>query len=416
MDHQMPWYHGPISREEAEQLLSPSPNSQSRSYDGLFLVRESTNFVGDFTLCVSFQCKVEHYRIMVTKHPSTNKKSYTIDEDEYFDDLNTLVRHYREDADGLCTRLTEAVAKEDKAYLEKEKKALREKGLVIQDSAVQFCEKIGKGEFGNVLLGTMNSGPFAGQKVAVKVLKDIASRKMQFLSEASVMTSLQHENLVCLRGVVIESDTWKIVTEYMSKGSLLEYLRSRGRQYVTKTNQIKFALDACRGMAYLELKGIIHRDLAARNILISEKDVAKVSDFGLAIDVAKRERQMIYSGTDRELVESGKLPIKWTAPEALKKHGFTSKSDVWSFGVLLWEIYSFGRVPYPRIPIAEVVKYVESNQKMDPPEGCPDNMYKIMLNAWELDVDKRPTFEKISLTLEHIQNELISNGVIEPEA
>ena len=75
------------------------------------------------------------------------------------------------------------------------------------------------------------------------------------------------------------------------------------------------------------------------------------------------------------------LPIKWTAPEALKRHSFTSKSDVWSFGVLLWEIYSFGRVPYPRIPIADVVKYVESNQKMDPPEGCPDNMYKIMLNV-----------------------------------
>ena len=78
---------------------------------------------------------------------------------------------------------------------------------------------------------------------------------------------------------------------------------------------------------------------------------------------------------------SFQLPIKWTAPEALKRHSFTSKSDVWSFGVLLWEIYSFGRVPYPRIPIADVVKYVESNQKMDPPEGCPDNMYKIMLNV-----------------------------------
>jgi len=384
MDHVMPWFHGAITREEAEQLLTPSRSTSTPSpapSDGLFLVRDSTNFVGDFTLCVSFQCKVEHYRIIAEhKHNgdrgTSNKKRYTIDEDEFFEDLISLVRHYREDADGLCTRLTEAVPKEDKALLEKETKMLRDRGWVIEDASIQFTEKIGKGEFGNVVLGTMLSGRHAGQKVAVKVLKDLNQRRMQFLSEASVMTNLQHENLVCLRGVVLEAEAFKIVTEYMSKGSLLEYLRSRGRQYVTRTYQIKFALDACRGMAYLESKGIIHRDLAARNILISEKDVAKVSDFGLAI-----RDQSTDSGSDTELIESGKLPIKWTAPEALKRQLFTSKSDVWSFGVLLWEIYSFGRVPYPRIPIADVVKYVESNQKMDPPEGCPDNMYHIMLNV-----------------------------------
>jgi len=407
----MPWFHGPITREEAEQLLTPSRCSSASptASDGLFLVRDSTNFKGDFTLCVSYQCKVEHYRIIAGG--GGNKKKYTIDEDEFFDDLISLVRHYREDADGLCTKLTDAVPKEDKALLEKRTKSLRDDGWCIEDSTIQFTEKIGKGEFGNVVLGTMLSGMYAGQKVAVKVLKGMNQGRMAFIAEASIMTSLQHENLVCLRGVVIEPETFKIVTEYMSKGSLLEYLRSRGRQYVTKTYQIKFALDACRGMTYLESKGIVHRDLAARNILISEKDVAKVSDFGLAIGNRQSD-----SGSDRELVESGKLPIKWTAPEALKRHQFTSKSDVWSFGVLLWEIYSFGRVPYPRIPIAEVVKFVESNQKMDAPEGCPDNMYHIMQDAWDLDVDKRPSFKEICHTLEHLQSELISNGVIEPEA
>jgi len=411
MDHLMPWFHGPISREEAEQLLAPSSqnrqSSAQTSNDGLFLVRDSTNFVGDFTLCVSFQSKVEHYRIIAGRAQNTNKKNYTIDEDEYFDDLISLVRHYRDDADGLCTKLTDAVpnaasAKEDKAWLERETKSLRDQGLVIEDSSIQYLEKIGKGEFGNVMLGSMTSGRFTGQKVAVKILKDITpSKTVQFLAEASVMTSLQHENLVCLRGIVIETEGFKIVTEYMGKGSLLEYLRSRGRQYVTKLYQIKFALDACRGMAYLESNRIIHRDLAARNILISETDVAKVSDFGLAIH-------------DRQFIDTGKLPVKWTAPEALKKHSFTSKSDMWSFGVLLWEIYSFGRVPYPRIPIAEVVKYVESDQKMDPPEGCPERIYDIMLTAWDLDVDKRPSFKEICHSLENL-HELISNGVIEPE-
>ena len=125
-------------------------------------------------------------------------------------------------------------------------------------------------------------------------------------------------------------------------------------------------------MSHLERKGLIHRDLAARNVLLGENLITKVADFGLARVIVDNE----YSAA-----QGARFPVKWTAPEALKRHSFTSKSDVWSFGVLLWEIYSFGRVPYPRIPIADVVKYVESNQKMDPPEGCPDNMYKIMLNV-----------------------------------
>ena len=118
-------------------------------------------------------------------------------------------------------------------------------------------------------------------------------------------------------------------------------------------------------MEYLESKNVIHRDLAARNVLISEDDHAKVSDFGLALH-------------DHTMLESGKLPIKWTAPEALRRNLFGSKSDMWSFGVLLWEIYSFGRVPYPRIPLADVVKHVEKGYQMEAPEGCPKRIYQVM--------------------------------------
>jgi len=208
----------------------------------------------------------------------------------------------------------------------------------------------------------------------------------------TLMTSLKHENLVCLLGIVIDEEGDKnkifLVTEFMGKGSLLEYLRSRGRQYVTKKDQIGFAYDTACGMAYLESKHVVHRDLAARNVLISDDLQAKVADFGLA-------------SADGDRVESsGKLPIKWTAPEALRHAQFSNKSDMWSFGILLWEIYSFGRVPYPRIPLGDVVKHVEKGYKMEAPEGCPPPVYTIMKDAWELSPDTRPTFANAKDALE----------------
>jgi len=179
----------------------------------------------------------------------------------------------------------------------------------------------------------------------------------------------------------------------MGKGSLLEYLRSRGRQYVTKKDQIGFAFDTCCGMAYLESRHVVHRDLAARNVLLSDDGQAKVADFGLA-------------STDGATIDSGKLPIKWTAPEALRHSQFSNKSDMWSFGILLWEIYSFGRVPYPRIPLGDVVKHVEKGYQMEAPEGCPAQVYTIMKDAWELVPEKRPTFasSRDSLDLFRTQN------------
>lgn len=139
-------------------------------------------------------------------------------------------------------------------------------------------------------------------------------------------------------------------------------------------------------MEYLESRKVVHRDLAARNVLISESGVAKVADFGLA-----REENFT--------VDCGKLPIKWTAPEALKLGMFSNKSDMWSFGILLWEIYSFGRVPYPRIPLADVVKHVEKGYKMEAPEGCPSQVYDIMKQAWDLSPEKRPTFKEVKCRL-----------------
>ena len=215
-----------------------------------------------------------------------------------------LFQHYQEDADGLCTALGEPLSREGEAAYSVDKTAFEQAGWTIKREDITLQEKIGKGEFGDVRLGT-----YRGQKVAVKeLIKDTSIATQKFLTEAKVMTSLQHENLVRLLGLVIEEakngskSKIFLVTEFMGKGSLLEYLRSRGRQYVTKKDQIGFAVDTCCGMAYLENNKIVHRDLAARNVLLSDDLQAKVADFGLA-------------SSDGATVESGKLPIKWTAPE-----------------------------------------------------------------------------------------------------
>ncbi|KAH8318703.1 hypothetical protein KR074_002195 [Drosophila pseudoananassae] len=368
----MPWFHGSITRDEAEHLLQPRE-------DGLFLVRESTNFPGDYTLCVCFQAKVEHYRVKYLEN------KLTIDDEEYFENLGQLVAHYEADADGLCTQLIKCLPKLGKQEFCINSKDFVDKGWVIPEAELQLRESIGKGEFGDVMLGILRN-----EKVAVKMLKDEGAVQ-KFLAEASVMTTLEHDNLVKFIGLVFTSKHLYLVTEYMSKGSLVDYLRSRGRQHITKKDQIIFAYDTASGMEYLEAKKVVHRDLAARNVLISEDCVAKVSDFGLA-------REECYN------LDVGKLPIKWTAPEALKNGRFSNKSDMWSFGILLWEIYSFGRVPYPRIPLADVVKHVEVGYKMEAPEGCPPEIYEMMRQAWDLNPAKRPTFAELKVKLQLLNN------------
>ncbi|RXM96007.1 Megakaryocyte-associated tyrosine-protein kinase [Acipenser ruthenus] len=141
-------------------------------------------------------------------------------------------------------------------------------------------------------------------------------------------------------------------------------------------------------MEYLESKKFIHRDLAARNILVSSDNVAKVSDFGLA-------------QVDPKSTDNAKLPVKWTAPEALKKdQKFSTRSDVWSYGVLLWETFSYGRQPYPKMTLKEVKEKVEKGYRMEAPEDCPPAVYALMRSCWENDPGKRPSFRKLREKLE----------------
>lgn len=316
---------------------------------------------------------------------------YTIDEEGFFDSLSQLVDHYREDADGLCTSLRIAMPK---SVTKADLKVFENAGYAIKYDDLNLSnESLGRGETGDVVLAD-----YGHRKVAVKVMKETDEAIRSFTTEACLMTTLRHKNLVQFFGIVIDGPSICLVTEFMEKGSLSEYLRTRGRQRVTFKDLIRFAKDTCSGMAYLEANKVVHRDLAARNILISTDYIAKVCDFGLASKETLSDSYLSSGAGCR-------IPIRWTAPEALRHGEFTSKSDMWSFGILLYEIYTFGRSPYPKIPLAGVVKYVEEGNRMDCPEGCPKNIYNIMLRSWSSNAKDRPSFEEILKELEIIERE-----------
>uniref|UniRef100_A0A8C2MAU0 Tyrosine-protein kinase n=1 Tax=Cricetulus griseus TaxID=10029 RepID=A0A8C2MAU0_CRIGR len=371
----MPWFHGKISGQEAVQQLQPPE-------DGLFLVRESARHPGDYVLCVSFGRDVIHYRVL---HRDGH---LTIDEAVCFCNLMDMVEHYTKDKGAICTKLVKPKRKQGTKSAEEE---LAKAGWLLNLQHLTLGAQIGEGEFGAVL-----QGEYLGQKVAVKNIKcDVTAQA--FLDETAVMTKLQHRNLVRLLGVILHHGLY-IVMEHVSKGNLVNFLRTRGRALVSTSQLLQFSLHVAEGMEYLESKKLVHRDLAARNILISEDLVAKVSDFGLA----KAERKGL---------DSSRLPVKWSAPEALKNGRFSSKSDVWSFGVLLWEVFSYGRAPYPKMSLKEVSEAVEKGYRMEPPDGCPGPVHTLMGSCWEAEPARRPPFRKIA---EKLGRELRSAGATAP--
>lgn len=192
-----------------------------------------------------------------------------------------------------------------------------------------------------------------------------------------------------------------IITELMKHGSLLHYLKDNPNNRSLKLDiLIDIGSQVADGMSFLEISSYVHRDLAARNVLVGEHNKIKVGDFGLA-RVLDNENDM-YTAK-----EGAKIPIKWTAPEAVNYNKFTVKSDVWSFGILLTEIITKGRTPYPGMSNAEVLESVsEKSYRMPQMDGCPDALYGIMLECWHKNPDKRPSFESLKWRLdEFFQND-----------
>ncbi|KAL8600799.1 Tyrosine-protein kinase Src42A [Nucella lapillus] len=370
-----PWYFGKIKRVEAEKKLLSSENEH-----GAFLIRDSESRRNDYSLSVRDGDTVKHYRIR-----QLDEGGFFIARRVTFRTLAELVDHYSTDADGLCVNLRKPCSQVEKPQTNGLSYNTKDQWEIPKNS-LKLIRKIGHGQFGEVWEGLWNNTT----PVAIKTLKPGTMDPKDFLAEAQIMKKLRHQKLIQLYAVCTQDEPIYIITELMKNGSLLEFLQGKGR--VLKLPQlIDIGAQIACGMAYLESQNYIHRDLAARNILVAENNNVKIADFGLA---------RVIKEDEYEARVGARFPIKWTAPEAANYNRFTIKSDVWSFGILLTEIVTYGRVPYPGMTNAEVLHQVEHGYRMPCPPGSPKPLYDIMLECWRKEEMERPTFETLQWKLE----------------
>ncbi|XP_015839320.2 proto-oncogene tyrosine-protein kinase receptor Ret [Tribolium castaneum] len=279
-------------------------------------------------------------------------------------------------------------------------------------------QTLGEGEFGKVLRAkALNiSGQPGETTVAVKTLKDDAreSELNDLLSEYQLLKEVSHPNVIRLLGVcTAPGGPIYLIIEFAEHGSLRNYLR-RSRHLksecgrlpsstvdendvhydepniskVTPKEILSFAWQICKGMAYLSEIKLVHRDLAARNVLLAADQICKISDFGLTRDIYEDDAYFKRS--------KGRVPVKWMAPESLSDHIYTNKSDVWSFGILVWELVTLGATPYPGIAVQNLFHLLRQGYRMERPDNCSPTLYNIMRSCWHIDPEQRPTFQELA--------------------
>ncbi|NWU49249.1 KSYK kinase, partial [Dromas ardeola] len=417
----MPWFHGRISREESEhRILIGSKNN------GKFLIRERDSN-GSYALCLLNDGKVLHYRIDRDK---TGKLS--IPEGKRFDTLWQLVEHYSYKPDGLLRVLTipcpqlgsengelfllfcwagggiisrlksytfpkagskkvphivflgyrlsdqiDALPMDTEVYESPyaDPDEMKPKNVTLDRKLLTLEEgELGSGNFGTVKKGfyKMKKG---AKPVAVKILKNESNDpaiKDELLREANVMQQLDNPYIVRMIGIC-EAEAWMLVMEMAELGPLNKFLQKN--RHVTEKNITELVHQVSMGMKYLEENNFVHRDLAARNVLLVTQHYAKISDFGLSKALSADENY--YKAQSH-----GKWPVKWYAPECMNFYKFSSKSDVWSFGVLMWEAFSYGQKPYKGMKGGEVAQMIERGERMERPEVCPTEVYDLMKLCW----------------------------------
>ncbi|KAM6081855.1 tyrosine-protein kinase Mer isoform 2-T2 [Chlamydotis macqueenii] len=282
--------------------------------------------------------------------------------------------------------------------------------VVVDRNALSLGKVLGEGEFGSVVEGRLSQPEGTPQKVAVKTMKldNFSQREIEeFLSEAACMKDFDHPNVIKLLGVCMELSSQRVpkpmvILPFMKYGDLHSFLlRSRlemAPQFVPLQTLVKFMVDIALGMEYLSSRHFLHRDLAARNCMLRDDMTVCVADFGLS--------KKIYSGDYYRQGRIAKMPVKWIAIESLADRVYTTKSDVWAFGVTMWEIATRGMTPYPGVQNHEIYEYLFRGQRLKKPNDCSDELYGIMSACWRADPATRPTFSQLKVHLEKVLENL----------
>jgi serine/threonine protein kinase len=264
-----------------------------------------------------------------------------------------------------------------------------------------FLDTLGEGKFGAVmkaLLDESDKTGVPGYLVAVKMAKEESTPAQveEMKMEAAIMAQFTHPNVVGLIGQVHEGEMFLIVVAFCEHGSLLSWLSENGSQSSQRT-LYTMALDVSRGMSYLETLNIVHRDLAARNVLVSSDLSCKVSDFGLS--------RVSDDGTTK-VASKDQVAIRWVAPEAFTDRKYSSKSDVWSYGVVLYEIFTFGKKPYENWKNRRVIEEIKVGNRMERSPLCPEEIYELMISTWHADPSQRPSFNSLSESIDWLMQTL----------
>ena len=374
------WFAGRIARNRAERLVLANNLPK-----GTFLIREREAETREYALTIrdsddQHGGTVKHYKIKRLD----GEGGYFITTRRTFPTLRDLVNYYTEVSDGLCCQLSFPAPRI--APTRPDLSHDTQINWEIPRNQLQLKRKLGDGNFGEVWYGKWRGMV----EVAIKTMKPGTMSPQDFLGEAQIMKQCDHPNLVKLYAVCTKEEPFYIITEFMCNGSLLHYLRHEGHS-LTLQALVDMCAQIANGMMYLEERKLVHRDLAARNVLVGEKisgvPVVKVADFGLARALMDED---IY-----EARTGARFPIKWTAPEAATCGNFTVKSDVWSYGILLYEIVTKGQVPYPGMNNRDVITQVENGYRMPMPRGCPEPIYAVMLKCWNRLPEERPTFDHL---------------------
>ncbi|XP_015831238.3 focal adhesion kinase 1 isoform X12 [Nothobranchius furzeri] len=266
----------------------------------------------------------------------------------------------------------------------------------IQRECIELGRCIGEGQFGDVHQGVYISSDNPALSVAVKTCKNSTSDSVRekFLQEALTMRQFDHPHIVKLMGVITENPVW-IIMELCTLGELRSFLQVR-KYSLDLATLILFSYQLSTALAYLESKRFVHRDIAARNVLVSTVDCVKLGDFGLS---RYMEDSSYYKAS------KGKLPIKWMAPESINFRRFTTASDVWMFGVCMWEILMFGVKPFQGVKNNDVIGRIENGERLAMPPQCPPTLYSLMTKCWSYDPSKRPRFNELKTQLSTILEE-----------